>query len=216
MHMHTPNRQHSLWLTLYPIKVRISPLPREAAPYVKPGDREATSTILLDGEIIPEGSRWSATPRKIELVLQKAAPGVKWKTWGEEQIGGGDTLIETTQASAPASTPAASEPVEVPAPAPAPKENVKPTGPAYPTSSKSGPKNWDKVVEGDDDEDKSDVNKFFKELYKGATPEQQRAMMKSFVESNGTALSTDWSDVGSRKVETIPPEGVEAKKWEDN
>ena len=39
-------------------------------------------------------------------------------------------------------------------------------------------------------------------------------MMKSFTESNGTALSTDWDDVGRRKVETVPPEGVEPKKWE--
>jgi suppressor of G2 allele of SKP1 len=38
-------------------------------------------------------------------------------------------------------------------------------------------------------------------------------MMKSFIESNGTALSTDWEDVKNRKVETVPPEGVEAKKW---
>jgi len=107
------------------------------------------------------------------------------------------------------------KPVETAPPAPALKENTKPAGPAYPTSSKSGPKNWDKVEDGDDEEDKNDVNFFFKKLYQGATPEQQRAMMKSFVESNGTALSTDWNDVKARKVETIPPEGVEAKKWEE-
>lgn len=38
-------------------------------------------------------------------------------------------------------------------------------------------------------------------------------MMKSFTESNGTSLSTNWDDVKSKKVETVPPEGVEAKKW---
>lgn len=41
----------------------------------------------------------------------------------------------------------------------------------------------------------------------------RRAMMKSFTESNGTSLSTNWDEVGKGKVETVPPEGVEAKKW---
>jgi ABC-type transporter MlaC component len=66
----------------------------------------------------------------------------------------------------------------------------------------------------DSDEEESDVNSFFKKLYKNATPEQQRAMMKSFTESSGTSLSTDWNDVKSRTVEAVPPEGVEAKKWD--
>ncbi|KAM7211630.1 SGS domain containing protein [Rhypophila decipiens] len=184
--------------------VRISPIPREAAPYVVPGTREATSTIIFGGEIVPEGSRWSATPRKVELVVQKKAPGVKWPTWGEEKIGEWDGATDVVS-----SIPAAS------ASPPAAKENIKTaTAPAYPTSSKSGPKNWDKLEVGDDEEKNSDPNAFFKHLYKDATPEQQRAMMKSFIESNGTALSTDWNDVSKRKVEMIPPEGVEPKKWD--
>lgn len=39
-------------------------------------------------------------------------------------------------------------------------------------------------------------------------------MMKSFTESNGTSLSTNWDDVKEKRVETVPPDGVEAKKWE--
>jgi suppressor of G2 allele of SKP1 len=86
--------------------------------------------------------------------------------------------------------------------------------PSYPTSSKTGPKNWDMLEDSDDEEDaKQDVDHFFKKLYSTATDEQRRAMMKSFVESNGTTLSTDWEDVGSRKVTTAPPDGVEPKKW---
>lgn len=86
--------------------------------------------------------------------------------------------------------------------------------PAYPTSSKSGPKDWDNIGKDDDeDDDAKDVDHFFKQLYKGSTPEQQRAMMKSYVESNGTTLSTDWNEVSKGKVATNPPDGVEAKKW---
>lgn len=89
---------------------------------------------------------------------------------------------------------------------------AKAAGPAYPTSSRSGPKDWDKL-EVDEDEDVNDVNKFFRTLYKDASDEQKRAMMKSFTESNGTTLSTDWNDVGSRTLTANPPDGVEAKKW---
>ncbi|KAL6940807.1 hypothetical protein ACO0QE_004725 [Hanseniaspora vineae] len=57
------------------------------------------------------------------------------------------------------------------------------------------------------------VETFFQQLYKDADPDTKRAMMKSFLESNGTALSTDWQDVKDKKVETTPPDGMEAKKW---
>ncbi|KAL2162991.1 hypothetical protein VTH06DRAFT_6827 [Thermothelomyces fergusii] len=195
--------------------IQISPLPRAAAPYVKPGDREATSTLILGGRIDPSKSRYSVTPRKIELVLQKETPGVKWGSWGREEIGPvSEELIPSTSATRPETAPPASV---SPPPAAQPSTAATTSGaPAYPTSSRSGPKNWDKLgeAEADDDLDSRDVNYFFKQLYKGATPDQQRAMMKSFIESNGTALSTDWNDVKDRKVETVPPEGVEVKKWE--
>jgi suppressor of G2 allele of SKP1 len=83
----------------------------------------------------------------------------------------------------------------------------------HPASTKTEKKNWDNIGDDIDSDEEKDVNVFFKKLFKGATPEQQRAMMKSFTESNGTSLSTDWDDVKDRKVETVPPEGVEAKKW---
>ncbi|KAK4202029.1 SGS domain-containing protein [Triangularia verruculosa] len=186
-------------------KVQISPIARAAAPYVKPGDREASSTLHLNADIIPAGSRWTVTPQKIELVLQKATPG-KWGSWGKEEIGITESISEEDATESPA----------VAAPAQASAPAVKPAAaPAYPTSSRTGPKNWDKLEELEGaEEEQSDVNGFFKRLFKDASPEAQRAMMKSFTESNGTALSTDWNDVKDRKVETVPPEGVEAKKWD--
>lgn len=34
------------------------------------------------------------------------------------------------------------------------------------------------------------------------------------VESNGTVLSTNWKEVGTKKVEGSPPDGMELRKWE--
>lgn len=95
--------------------------------------------------------------------------------------------------------------------------NTGNSGPAYPTSSKKGPKDWDKIDVDDDDNDggekEGDVNSFFQTLYKNADDDTRRAMMKSYVESNGTSLSTSWSEAQAKTYETQPPDGSEAKKW---
>ena len=93
------------------------------------------------------------------------------------------------------------------------------SGPAYPTSSKKGPKNWDKIDDLDDGDDGGkdgaggDVDSFFKTLYQNADPDTRRAMMKSYVESNGTSLSTSWSEAKDKTYATVPPDESEAKEW---
>ncbi|GMF99715.1 unnamed protein product [[Candida] boidinii] len=89
---------------------------------------------------------------------------------------------------------------------------------AYPSSSKKKI-DWSKIdtLDGDDGDaetaDNQDPDDFFKQLYSNADDDTRRAMMKSYVESNGTALSTDWSEVSKKKVETSPPTGMEARSF---
>jgi len=59
----------------------------------------------------------------------------------------------------------------------------------------------------------SSVNKFFQDIYGNADDNTRRAMMKSFTESGGTTLSTNWDEVGKGPVEVKPPTGSEWKKW---
>lgn len=41
-------------------------------------------------------------------------------------------------------------------------------------------------------------------------------MMKSFTESGGTVLSTNWDEVGKAPVKGSPPEGMEMHSWNEN
>lgn len=74
---------------------------------------------------------------------------------------------------------------------------------------------WEKLDIDDNEptEDEGSADAFFQKLYAGADPDMKRAMVKSFVESNGTTLNTNWSEVEQKKVETSPPEGMIEKKW---
>ncbi|KAM9320589.1 protein SGT1 homolog [Gastrophryne carolinensis] len=89
----------------------------------------------------------------------------------------------------------------------------------YPSSSHYT-KNWDKLVVEIKEEEKSEklegdaaLNQLFQQIYSDGSDEVKRAMNKSFMESGGTVLSTNWTDVGKRKVDVNPPDDMEYKKF---
>lgn len=57
------------------------------------------------------------------------------------------------------------------------------------------------------------LNGFFQKIFGDADEDTKRAMMKSYSESGGTTLSTNWADVKKGPVEVKPPSGSEWKKW---
>lgn len=86
-----------------------------------------------------------------------------------------------------------------------PKEDEK-NSLAYPSSS-AKKIDWSKFdIDDEKEEEDQDPDSFFKKLYENADEDAKRAMMKSFMESNGTSLSTDWKDVGSREVKPYEEE----------
>jgi suppressor of G2 allele of SKP1 len=87
-------------------------------------------------------------------------------------------------------------------------------------------KNWDgittKILESDKekttDEDPnvggdSTLNGFFQKIFADSDEDTKRAMMKSYQESGGTHLSTNWGEVAKGKVPVSPPHDSEWKKW---
>lgn len=211
-----------------------------------PSDPSSAFTFTLDplfALIDPSKSKYAVMSTKIELTLTKAVAGQKWAN-----IEGTAPLKKkapTTTSDDPAKQAILTALQET---STSPLQNAtslptssqQPVAPSYPTSSRTGPKNWDKLAndltakkpksksksrdkdegtkstdkdrdtdsEPEDEEYDSDVggdavDGFFKKLYKGADDDTRRAMMKSFQESNGTALSTNWAEVGKGKVEEV-------------
>jgi suppressor of G2 allele of SKP1 len=83
------------------------------------------------------------------------------------------------------------------------------------TTTKKLTKDWNKLVTEEEEEKpegEAGLNALFQQIYSNADPDTKRAMMKSFVESNGTCLSTNWSEIGTKKTEIKPPEGMVQKK----
>ncbi|ODQ56010.1 SGS-domain-containing protein [Saitoella complicata NRRL Y-17804] len=141
----------------------------------------------LGGKIDVENSSHKVMSTKIEIKLAKATGGQQWAT-----LEGAEVL-------------------------PDPKASVH----AYPTSSRNGPKNWESLstnldsATGPDAEPIGDaaLNQLFQTLYKDADEDTRKAMIKSYTESGGTKLSTNWSEVGKEYQAPTPPEGMEARKW---
>lgn len=116
-----------------------------------------------------------------------------------------DAVVSTTF---PAPTPSAPPAAEEPVPKPKPRKNWDAvTEEILKAEPKKGP-NDDPNAGGD-----AAVNEFFQSLFAGADPDTRRAMMKSYQESGGTTLSTNWEEVGKGKVEVKPPQGSEWKQW---
>jgi suppressor of G2 allele of SKP1 len=94
------------------------------------------------------------------------------------------------------------------------------------TTEKRQKKNWEGISDDmlksdkertmDDDPNvggDSTLNNFFQKIYGDADEDMKRAMLKSYTESGGTTLSTNWDEVKRGKVDVKPPTGSEWKQW---
>ncbi|CAG8452061.1 8754_t:CDS:2 [Cetraspora pellucida] len=70
---------------------------------------------------------------------------------------------------------------------------------SFATSDARNAKNWDKLekeISKDQEKPEGDaaLNSLFQQLYKDADDDTRRAMLKSYTESSGTCLSTNWGE----------------------
>lgn len=77
-------------------------------------------------------------------------------------------------------------------------------------------KDWDNIVkenENDREEGDAALNSLFQKIYAEGSDDVRRAMNKSFFESGGTVLSTNWEEIAAKTTPIKPPDGMEYRKW---
>lgn len=146
--------------------------------------------IELADSIITNESSYNILSTKLEIKLKKSRVS-KWKTLervGENSVGQWDTKVDKTK-----------------------KNSIH----EYPSSK--GNKDWSKIGNEEEKlEGLEELNKMFESIFENGSDEQRKAMLKSFYESGGTVLSTDWNEIGKSKVEVKPPEGLEVRRWNED
>ena len=160
-----------------------------------PSGSEYSLEIDLSHEIVPSKSTFKVLSTKLEIKLIKR-DGLRW------------TVLEGDDPLAPPNVSAATQPA---------KDVSKP--PSYPGTSK---KDWsqierdiEKELENDKPEGEAALNDLFAKIYKDGDDNLRRAMNKSFSESGGTVLSTNWDEISKGKTDVKPPDGMEYKKWDE-
>mmetsp|Transcript_7628 Transcript_7628/g.22548 ORF Transcript_7628/g.22548 Transcript_7628/m.22548 type:complete len:380 (+) Transcript_7628:370-1509(+) len=155
------------------------------------GEQEYEMSIDLYSEVDADACKYEVLGTKVELRLKKIDLSVSWPT------------LEASD-SRPAANWSLPEPPRT----------------QYPTSRKNVV-DWNKLEADIKEEEKNEtldgdagVQKLFRDIYSSADEDTRRAMNKSFQESNGTALSTNWKEIGSQKTGWKPPEDADVKKWE--
>jgi suppressor of G2 allele of SKP1 len=175
----------------------------------------------LFARIDASNSTYRVLSTKIEVTLKKELAGQRWPalendhplpTAADEAI----SLPPKSNASAGVPSPYSSGPKNWDTIASESLRAAATPKPSNPDTTDDGPSDKGIKSKGnldEDDDEGDDVNKFFKHLFKNADPDTRKAMVKSYTESGGTALSTNWDEVGKKRVEISPPDGMEAKAW---
>lgn len=139
---------------------------------VRPDKPDYVLVKDLYAPIIVEGSTWSVNKFKVEIRMKKASAGSTWKALDKDA----QVLSAALQASAESAR----------------RKEMQ----------EGRDKEWKSLAEKELQDYKEDDSPMalFRTLYKDADEDMQRAMLKSYSESGGQVLSTNWDEVKKKKV----------------
>jgi len=170
------------------------------------GVKQYNLKLKLAHPVVSEKCSFRVMSTKVEIRLAKR-DGIRWSS------------LESEMTTDPVLPAAVSTPASLPTQSPDGESAGGVRPPAYP-SSRPGARNWDRIekdIEAELAEEKPEgeqaLNELFQKIYRDADDDTRRAMNKSFQESGGTVLSTNWTDIKKEKTEVKPPDGMEYKKW---
>lgn len=158
-----------------------------------PNGSEYNLELDLCHPILPDRSSYKVLSTKIEVKLAKK-DSIRWNAL--EGDGAAPNI----------------KPINV-------AEPVSAAATVYPTSY-AKKHDWNKLeaeVKKEEEDEKLEgdaaLNQLFQKIYGQGNDETRRAMNKSFSESGGTVLSTNWKEVATDKVTVKPPDGMEYKNY---
>jgi len=153
-----------------------------------PTGSEYSLELDLAHPILPLQSSYKIMSTKLEMKLKKAE-GVRWAALegdGSAPLPGGSLPPSNTTVKAPYAS-----------------------GRDWGAIEKALAAEAEEKKEGE-----AALNEMFQKIYGDANDDVRRAMNKSFQESGGTVLSTNWNEIGKEKTEIKPPDGMEWKKYD--
>jgi suppressor of G2 allele of SKP1 len=189
----------------------------EIAVKLPTGNNAQWSFCPLFAAVDPASVAIKYNNRNVEITVRKVMQGFHWA--GLERKG---VIAAVKPTSAAAAAAAGISTTELPATV----ADALPQAASALSYPNSKGRDWSRFKPEEEDENEGiappdskkhsgdeGLQKLFRKIYADADDDTKRAMMKSYQESGGTVLSTNWKEIGAKRTERKAPHGMVMKRW---